>query len=135
MELREWAIRILSADTLEEKLFSPDLLTDHEPGEPLIFNEPVRPIGMGFNKRSKEQKLPSFQEHGKEETEPSAFTVLRATNFSPSKSWRTLSLPFLMPLKPSAKGLRTHSKKNKATSECIWNDASVRPTIWRSSPL
>ncbi len=64
MELRDWAIRILSADTLEEKLLSPPLLTDHFPGEPLVFNEPVRPIGMGFNKRSKEEKIPPFQAHG-----------------------------------------------------------------------
>ena len=63
MELREWAIRILSADTLEEKLLSPGSLTDKEPGAPLLFNEPVRPLGMGFNKRTKEEKLPAFQNH------------------------------------------------------------------------
>lgn len=63
MELREWAIRILSADTLEEKLLNPKILTDESPGEPLFFNEPVRPIGMGFQKRKREEKLPSFQEH------------------------------------------------------------------------
>jgi len=67
VELREWAIRILSADTLEEKLFCPEILTDEAPGEPLVFNEPIRPIGMGFNKRTREQKLPHFQEHGKVE--------------------------------------------------------------------
>ncbi len=61
MELRDWAIRILSADTLEEKLFCPEILTDENPGIPLMFNEPIRPTGMGFNKRTKEQKLPSFQ--------------------------------------------------------------------------
>lgn len=67
MELREWAIRILSADTLEEKLICPEILTDQNPGEALTFNEPVRPVGMGFNKRTKEQKLPHFQNLGKEE--------------------------------------------------------------------
>jgi uncharacterized ferritin-like protein (DUF455 family) len=67
MELREWAIRILSADTLAEKLICPDSLTDEDPGSPLRFDEPVRPVGMGFNKRKKEEKLPSFQTHGKEE--------------------------------------------------------------------
>ena len=67
MELREWAVRILSADTLEEKLFCPDKLVDFEPGEPLTFNEPVRPIGMGFQKRTREQKLPPFHEHKSEE--------------------------------------------------------------------
>jgi uncharacterized ferritin-like protein (DUF455 family) len=65
MELREWAIRILSADTLEEKLLCPEVLTDLDPGEPFTLNEPVRPVGMGFNKRTKEQKLPPFQYHDK----------------------------------------------------------------------
>lgn len=63
MELRDWAIRILSADTMEEKLLQPDELTDFFPKEPLIFNEPTRPKGMGFQKRSKEEKLPPFQDH------------------------------------------------------------------------
>lgn len=67
MELREWAIRILSADTLEEKLLCPDILTDSDPGAPITFNEPTRPSHMGFNKRTKEEKLPSFQNHAKEE--------------------------------------------------------------------
>ncbi len=67
MELREWAERILSADTLEEKLFCPELLTDDAPGAPLFFNEPVRPAGMGFNRRTKEEKLPPFHDHGREE--------------------------------------------------------------------
>jgi uncharacterized ferritin-like protein (DUF455 family) len=67
MELREWAIRILSADTLEEKLLCPPILTDHDPGPPLTFNEPIRPLGMGFNKRTKEQKLPPFHALNTEE--------------------------------------------------------------------
>lgn len=67
MELREWATRILSADTLEEKLLCPDHLTDENPGTPLFFTEPTRPVHMGFNKRTKEQKLPPFQLHDKAE--------------------------------------------------------------------
>ncbi|WP_420422377.1 DUF455 family protein [Simkania sp.] len=63
IELRDWAIRILSADTLEEKLFTPQQLTDHDPGLPMIWNEPVRPVGMRFRRRSKEEKLPPFHEH------------------------------------------------------------------------
>ncbi|MBS0626390.1 MAG: DUF455 family protein [Verrucomicrobia bacterium] len=64
VELRDWALRILSADTLEEKLLDPGDLTDENPGPPVHFNEPIRPVGMGFHKRSKEQKLPPFQLHG-----------------------------------------------------------------------
>ncbi len=63
MELRELAVRILSADTLEEKLLSPPLLTDLEPGAPLIFNEPTRPPGMGFRRHTRKEKLPTFHEH------------------------------------------------------------------------
>lgn len=64
MEIREFATRILSADTLEEKLLDPGIVTDHEPGPPQFWNEPVRPAGMEFRRRSREEKLPSFQEHG-----------------------------------------------------------------------
>lgn len=67
MEIREWATRILTADTLKEKLLCPEHLTDHNPGTPLLFDEPTRPIHMGFNKRSKEEKLPPFQTHRDEE--------------------------------------------------------------------
>jgi uncharacterized ferritin-like protein (DUF455 family) len=63
MELREWAIGILSSDTLEGKLLEPGEWTDHTPGSPLVWKEPVRPPGMGFNRRTKEEKLPSFQDH------------------------------------------------------------------------
>lgn len=67
MELRDWALRILSADTLEEKLFCPEELTDFAPGPPLFFDEPTRPAHMAFHKRRREEKLPPFQTHGKEE--------------------------------------------------------------------
>lgn len=67
MELREWAIGILSGTTLEEKLFCPSELTDRSPGSPLTFNEPSRPPHMRFHTRQRDQKLPSFQTHGKEE--------------------------------------------------------------------
>lgn len=63
MELREWAIQILSADTLEGKLIDPGTSTDYNPGPSLIWQEPVRPAGMGFCRRTKEEKLPPFQEH------------------------------------------------------------------------
>lgn len=62
MELRDFALRILSADTLEEKLKTPLKLTDQEPGPSLFFNEPVRPPGMSFTYRTKTEKLPAFQE-------------------------------------------------------------------------
>lgn len=64
MELREWAVGILSADTLEGKLFDPGSWSDNEPGSPLFWREPVRPPGMEFTRRKIEEKLPPFQEHG-----------------------------------------------------------------------
>ncbi len=63
MELREWANRILGADTLEEKLFAPEELTDFHPGEAKIWNEPCRPIGMQFQRHSRKEKLPPFHQH------------------------------------------------------------------------
>lgn len=62
MELREWAMQILSAGSLEEKLITPDELTDESPGSPLTILEPNRPSHMKFNRRSREEKLPAFQE-------------------------------------------------------------------------
>lgn len=63
MELREWATFILSATTLEDKLFSPPLLTDQDPGPPLYWDMPSRPTSMSFQKYSKNDKLPAFHEH------------------------------------------------------------------------
>ncbi len=64
MDLRQFAIRILSADTLEEKLFSPEELSDVDPGPPLVWKEPVRPPGMGFCKHTRKDRLPRLKEHG-----------------------------------------------------------------------
>ncbi len=63
MELRDWAIRILSADTIEEKLLDPQTLTDQSPGSPLVWNEPSRPIGMSFKRHTAKERLPRFHEH------------------------------------------------------------------------
>jgi uncharacterized ferritin-like protein (DUF455 family) len=63
MEIREWALRILSADTLEEKLLDPGTLTDQNPGMPYVFQEPSRPVGMAFKRHSRKEKLPAFCEH------------------------------------------------------------------------
>ena len=62
LELREWAISILGADTLDGKLFSPDKLTDQHPGPVLIWDEPTRPVGMELKKRKKKEKLPPLQD-------------------------------------------------------------------------
>lgn len=64
MELRAWAERILSADTLEEKLLIPEVITDCKPGSPFFWKEPIRPIGMGFRPHTRKDRLPSFTEHG-----------------------------------------------------------------------
>ncbi|MDX8430403.1 MAG: DUF455 family protein [Candidatus Algichlamydia australiensis] len=63
MELRIWAERILSAKTLEEKLLTPEVLTDETPGPSLLFDKPSRPVGMEFSTRTKEDKLPPLHEH------------------------------------------------------------------------
>ena len=63
MEIRDFAIRILSADTIEEKLLTPKILTDREPGPPLFWDEPTRPPGMQFTRKKKSDKLPSTHYH------------------------------------------------------------------------
>ena len=64
MELTNWATRILSADTLEEKLLTPDILTDFTPGPAVRWDVPTRPAGMEFKRHSKEERLPGLHEHG-----------------------------------------------------------------------
>ena len=63
MELREFATRILSADTLEEKLLEPGVLTDRDPGSILLWNEPSRPYNLRFQKHTRQDKLPKLHEH------------------------------------------------------------------------
>jgi uncharacterized ferritin-like protein (DUF455 family) len=63
MELREWAILILGATSLEDKLYCPEKLTDHSPQEPLFWQTPSRPANLSFKKFTKEEKLPPFHEH------------------------------------------------------------------------
>jgi uncharacterized ferritin-like protein (DUF455 family) len=62
MEFRDWAIHILSADRLEDKLFCPEVLTDFSPGPALFWKEPTRPPGMGFEKHTRRDKLPPVNE-------------------------------------------------------------------------
>jgi uncharacterized ferritin-like protein (DUF455 family) len=64
MELREWATRILGADTLEEKLLDPGQLSDDHPGTPLLWKTPTRPVGMEFKRHTAKEKLPKFKDHG-----------------------------------------------------------------------
>lgn len=63
MELQEWAESILAADTIEGKLACPLSLTDETPGSPQVWIEPNRPPEMKFSWRTREEKLPPFQEH------------------------------------------------------------------------
>lgn len=63
MEIRKWALRILSSESLEDKLFQPDCLTDLEPGEPLIISEPARSHDLRLQKYDKKkEKLPPLHE-------------------------------------------------------------------------
>lgn len=64
MEVRDWAIRILGADRLEDKLYCPNKLSDNHSGPAIFWKEPSRPAHMQFQRRSKEDKLPAFHEHG-----------------------------------------------------------------------
>jgi uncharacterized ferritin-like protein (DUF455 family) len=67
MEIRDWCIRILGGQTLEEKLLDPPKLTDESPGVAILWDTPSRPPNMGFQTRSKDEKLPAFQDHGSQD--------------------------------------------------------------------
>jgi uncharacterized ferritin-like protein (DUF455 family) len=67
VELREWATRILSGESLDEKLFDPLILTDEKPGSPLLWKEPARPLGMSFKRHSRKERLPSFSDHSSQD--------------------------------------------------------------------
>lgn len=58
MEIHEWAQKILTSESMEDKLFQPELLTDFHPGPPLIIPEPARTYELRLQKRKEEEKLP-----------------------------------------------------------------------------
>ena len=64
MELSDWAESLLSADTIDGKLFAPEKLTDLKRQKPIFWGSPSRPLGMAFRKRTKEEKLPKQHEMG-----------------------------------------------------------------------
>lgn len=58
MELRTWALRVFTADTLEEKLFFPGEITDREPGRAVAWRQPPRPPGLRVAGKGKRLKFP-----------------------------------------------------------------------------
>lgn len=62
MEIREFALKILSSGSLKDKLFQPDSLTDVNPGTPIIIKEPARDQEFRLQIYKKEQKLPPLHE-------------------------------------------------------------------------
>ncbi len=60
MEYRDWAYQILTSNKLSDKLFCPEILTDHTPGSPLLIAEPVRSPDLRFHKHTRRDRLPSL---------------------------------------------------------------------------
>lgn len=59
MEIREFAERILLATTLEEKLFFPEIVSDHSPhGAYFSVRVPERPEGLRLDRWNSEAKVP-----------------------------------------------------------------------------
>lgn len=75
MEMREWALQILTSESLEDKLYQPLILTDDQPGSPLFISEPGRSSDLRLQKRKKDEKLPQLQEL--KETEKRAICLHR----------------------------------------------------------
>jgi len=63
VELREWAMRVFSADCLEEKLLAPEgglkALTDFEPGAAVAWTPPPRPEYLKIAPKGRRLKFPS----------------------------------------------------------------------------
>lgn len=68
MELREWALRVFTADSLEEKLLVPPgglkSLTDHRPGAPVPWTRPPRPSHLQIAGKEERRRLPRPQALG-----------------------------------------------------------------------
>lgn len=64
MEIREFAQRVLLADTLEGKLSAPSgQLTDHDPGQAVAgLMSPGRPAGLHFSEKGVRARLPRREE-------------------------------------------------------------------------
>lgn len=62
MEIREWALRILTSESLEDKLYYPETLTDYEPGTPFLVKEPARSHEFRLQQYHKKEKLPPLHE-------------------------------------------------------------------------
>lgn len=76
MELRLWAETILSSPHLEDKLFAPEVITDHNPGSAYFWDEPARESSLRLMWRTNEHKLPSFQTIAKQEQEAARIACL-----------------------------------------------------------
>jgi uncharacterized ferritin-like protein (DUF455 family) len=62
MEINQWAMRVFTADCLEEKLFSPEgglkSLSDHHPGNPIAWRRPSRPSHLRIAEKERRKKFP-----------------------------------------------------------------------------
>lgn len=62
MEIREWALRVFSADTIEEKLLLPadglKGLTDHKPGAAVPWTRPPRPSHLQIADKAGRKRFP-----------------------------------------------------------------------------
>ncbi len=62
MEIREWAERVFTAESLEEKLIAPvgglKSLTDNEPGAPVAWSRPPRPPKLAIAEKTSRKNFP-----------------------------------------------------------------------------
>jgi hypothetical protein len=123
MEIRDWAIQILSADRLEDKLSCPDSLTDLCPGPALLWKEPARPPGMGFEKHTRRDKLPRVNEMNNPDKRAVCLHRFAGHELLAVEimAYALLAFPEAPPI--SVKELYILSKKNKNTSGGIKKDS------------
>lgn len=65
MELRDWALKILTSDQIEDKLETPASLTDEKPSPALLISEPSRSPDLRFHQHTRKDRLPPLHDLAK----------------------------------------------------------------------
>lgn len=145
MELRTFAIHILSGETIEEKLFDPPALSDSAPGSPLFWKQPARCKNLQFVKHSRrEGKLPALSElHHPEKTavcmhrfcghELLAVEMMAYALLAFPEAPRPLRMGIANTLKEEQEHVRLYCKRLNELG-IVFGDLPLYKHFWRHTP-
>lgn len=148
MELRQFATRLLHADTLEGKLWRPDEgltdLTDHDPGEPVAWSEPSRPPELIVAPREERIAIPSPRAVGEVEHRVRALHAFANHELMALElmAWALLAFPDASPsfrrgLAAVAFDEQRHLRMYMSRIEALgarFGDLPVNDHFWRCAP-